>query len=107
MIGAADISRALSSGSGCTLENVVAVTSSLAVAEVFINPGENVERSSSVTAILGNEEFKNKISTIDNAETEIGALAVVLALGDLKNGVVNHLGVGEGSQRLLPVWWRL
>ena len=32
MIGAADISRALSSGSGCTLENVVAVTSSLAVA---------------------------------------------------------------------------
>lgn len=79
----------------------------LAVAEVFINPGENVERSSSVTAILGNEEFKNKISTIDNAETEIGALAVVLALGDLKNGVVNHLGVGEGSQRLLPVWWRL
>jgi hypothetical protein len=79
----------------------------LAVAEVFINSSENVERSSSVTAILGNEEFKNKISTIDNAETEIGALAVVLALGDLKNGVVNHLGVGEGSQRLLPVWWRL
>ena len=32
MIGAADRSRALSSGSGCTLENVVAVTSSLAVA---------------------------------------------------------------------------
>ena len=79
----------------------------LVVAEVFINPSENVERSSSVTAILGNEEFKNKISTIDNAETEIGALAVVLALGDLQNGVVNHLGVGEGSQRLLPVWWRL
>ena len=36
MIGAADISRALSSGSGCTLENVVAVTSSLAVAEVLV-----------------------------------------------------------------------
>ena len=36
MIGAADISRALSSGSGCTLENVVAVTSSLAVAGVLV-----------------------------------------------------------------------
>lgn len=79
----------------------------LVVAEIFIDPSQKVERSSSVNAILDNEEFKNKISTIDNAETEIGALAVVLALGDLKNGVVNHLGIGEGAQRLLPVWWRL
>jgi len=43
-----------------------------------------------------------RVSTVDNMESPMGQAAIVLALEDLARPRTGHLGVGPGSQRLLP-----
>ncbi len=79
----------------------------LTVVEIFTDAANGIGRESSITAVLNNLALKNAVATVNNGETDLGALAAVLALADLENGVVSHLGTGENGERLLPGWWRL
>jgi hypothetical protein len=42
------------------------------------------------------------VATVDNAETFLGWIAAVLAIGDVARGEIGHFGFRDGADRSLP-----
>jgi hypothetical protein len=59
-------------------------------------------RSVFVSAVRSDRRLRDRLSTVDDAETFVGWAATVLALDDLGRGRVGHYGVSSGAERLLP-----
>ena len=55
-----------------------------------------------VGAIRDSGRLRDEVTTIDNAETILGWVAVVLALQAARNGVIDHYGFREGASRAIP-----
>lgn len=55
-----------------------------------------------VEEIRGDGRLRDEVSTVDNAETILGWLAVVIGLQALLEGVVDHYGFREGAARAFP-----
>lgn len=79
----------------------------LVAGEVFAEGTEGVNRGDALTAIRDDEALDAEVSTVDDLDRVEGAVAAVLALGDLGRGVVGHYGIGDGADRQLPEWWQL
>jgi hypothetical protein len=78
----------------------------LVAAEIFPEGTEDASRGDSLRAIRDDEALDAQVSTVDDLERVEGAVAAVLALGDLGRGVVGHYGIGDGAERQLPEWWQ-
>jgi hypothetical protein len=78
----------------------------LVAAEIFPDGTEDVSRGDSLGAIRDDEALDAQVSTVDDLDRVEGAVAAVLALGDLGRGVVGHYGIGDGADRQLPEWWQ-
>lgn len=77
------------------------------VAESWANVGEDEEetpRGSQVVGIREDPELSTLVSTVDDVDLIQGQVAAVLALADLRDGVVGHYGYGSGADRVLPQW---
>jgi len=79
----------------------------LVAGEVFADGAEGTNRGDALTAIRDDEALDAEVSTVDDLDRIEGAVAAVLALGDLGRGVVGHYGIGDGADRQLPEWWQL
>ncbi|MFD0559840.1 copper transport outer membrane protein MctB [Stackebrandtia endophytica] len=55
-----------------------------------------------VSAILGDAELAESISTVDNAAGPEGQLATVMAVPERIGGTAGHYGTGEGATALVP-----
>lgn len=56
-----------------------------------------------VQAVRGDSSLAKTVSTVDNADTAQGQVAVILALVDRVNGkAVGHYGTGDGAASLIP-----
>jgi len=56
-----------------------------------------------VQAVRGDSSLAKTVSTVDNADTAQGQVAVILALVDRVNGkAVGHYGTGDGASSLIP-----
>jgi len=59
-------------------------------------------RSVFVGLLRNNSDVSGRITTVDNLESLVGQVAVVLAIGELAAPRYGHFGVGPDAQRLLP-----
>ena len=64
-------------------------------------------RGAGLDGILGDEQLKSAVATVDNLDTPDGPLTAVLVLGDRGQGVIGHYGFGTGADRAMPAWWRV
>jgi Copper transport outer membrane protein, MctB len=55
-----------------------------------------------VSAVRDSGRLRDEVSTVDNAETILGWIAVVLGLEAARSGDVEHYGFREGADRALP-----
>ena len=74
------------------------------VAEAYEEREGGPERGSVLVEIRSDETLSASVSTVDDVELLEGRVAVVLALADVRRGVVGHYGYGDGAQSALPVW---
>jgi hypothetical protein len=63
------------------------------------------DRGADLADILGDEQLRNAVSTVDNLDQPDGPLTAVLVLGDRGQNVVGHYGSGTGADRAMPEWW--
>ena len=99
------VARGASLGARGTVEGfaIAAVEQRLALVVALVESGE-ADRDEVLAPVRDNDSLGTQVATVDNLESEVGAIATVLALADLGHGVVGHYGVGSGADRLLPVW---
>lgn len=55
-----------------------------------------------VTAFRDDGKAQTQVSTVDNADTIPGRIAVVLALDEVERGLVGHYGQEDGAEQALP-----
>lgn len=73
------------------------------VAEVGrVLQGNDDPLPSYVGAIRDSGRLRDEVSTVDNAETILGWVAVVLGLEAARSGVIDHYGFREGASRAIP-----
>jgi hypothetical protein len=73
------------------------------VAEVGrVLQGNDDPMPSYVGAIRDSGRLRDEVSTVDNAETILGWVAVVLGLQATRQGVIDHYGFREGASRAIP-----
>jgi hypothetical protein len=75
------------------------------VAEVFEAPGDgedDLDRGSTLSPWRAAEDAG--VSTVDDLDLLAGRVATVLALADLRDGVIGHYGYGPDADRVLPEW---
>lgn len=58
--------------------------------------------ASAVARVREDDAVAGTVTTVDNLGTDVGRLAVVLAVVDAAEGVVGDFGTGPGATRLLP-----
>lgn len=73
------------------------------VAEVGrVLEGNDVPVPSFVALIRDDGRLRDEVATVDNAETFLGWIAAVLAIGDVLRGEIGHFGFRDGADRSLP-----
>ena len=65
---------------------------------------DDADRDEVLSPVRANDTLGTQVATVDDLDSEIGAIATVLALSDLGRGVVGPYGVASGADRLLPGW---
>lgn len=75
----------------------------IVVAEVGrIIQGNDDPMPSYVGSIRDSGRLRDEVSTVDNAETILGWISLVLALDAERNGVIDHYGFRDGASRAIP-----
>jgi hypothetical protein len=54
------------------------------------------------TMLRVDDDAQNVVSTVDNADTIQGSIALVLGLEQAEDGIVGHYGVGPDAQAIIP-----
>jgi hypothetical protein len=73
------------------------------VAEVGrVVEGNDIPAPSFVALIRDDGRLRDEVATVDNAETFLGWIAAVLAIGDVARGEIGHFGFRDGADRSLP-----
>jgi hypothetical protein len=62
-------------------------------------------RGAGLDGILGDEQLKSAVATLDDLDLPDGPLTAVLVLGDRGQGVIGHYGFGTGATQSVPDWW--
>lgn len=73
------------------------------VAEAFREGTDGPERGEAIARLL-DEEVRERIVLIDDAEVPEGRVAAVLGLVEVAAGRVGHFGYGSGADAVLPAW---
>ena len=58
--------------------------------------------TSFVGAIRDSGRLRDEVSTVDNAETILGWVAMILGLETARRGIIEHYGFRDGADRSLP-----
>lgn len=84
------------------LEELADADQPLVVAVESTDPGGEVPRGSFVGKARLDNDLREGLSTVDDAEGFDGWAAAVLAMEWLDDAEIGHYGIGEGAQSLLP-----
>jgi hypothetical protein len=88
-----------------TVHGALARASSVVVGEVYdANPDDPSapKRGAMVEPIRGDPSLADNVSTLDDVELAQGPLTAVIALQQLREGLVGHYGYGSGAHDPLP-----
>ncbi len=92
---------------GFFVETLSAFDLVVAVGEVYRQEGDGGgdepargERASEAVP----EAVRDRVAVVDHLDVTQGRVAVVLALSELRHGVVGHYGYGPGADAVLPPW---
>jgi hypothetical protein len=55
-----------------------------------------------VASVRDDAEASNEVSTVDQAETVVGRIAIALALSQSNEGVTGHYGLSDGADSVIP-----
>ena len=55
-----------------------------------------------VASVRDDAEARNEVSTVDQAETVVGRIAIALALSQSNEGVTGHYGLSDGADSVIP-----
>jgi hypothetical protein len=55
-----------------------------------------------VASVRDDAEARNEVSTVDQAETVVGRIALALALAQANEGITGHYGLGDGADSVIP-----
>jgi hypothetical protein len=55
-----------------------------------------------VASVRDDAEARNEVSTVDQAETVVGRIAIALALSQADEGVTGHYGLSDGADSVIP-----
>ena len=55
-----------------------------------------------VASVRDDAEASTEVSTVDQAESVVGRIAIVLALSQADGGVTGHYGVSDGAESVIP-----
>jgi Copper transport outer membrane protein, MctB len=55
-----------------------------------------------VASVREDSEARNDVSTVDQAETVVGRIAIALALSQSNEGVTGHYGLSDGADSVIP-----
>ena len=73
------------------------------VAEVGrIEQGNDTPVDSFVESIRDDGRLRDEVSTVDNAETILGWIPMVLGLEAAQRGEIGHYGFRDGAERSIP-----
>ncbi|MBI2168304.1 MAG: copper transporter [Actinobacteria bacterium] len=73
------------------------------VADLTTPPDDDEEAPDPpIVAVRDDDDLTQRISTLDDATSAAGRIAVVLALEELQSGEVGHYGHGAGAARTIP-----
>jgi copper transport outer membrane protein MctB len=56
-----------------------------------------------VDSIRNDSDTNTTVATVDQAESISGGIGIVMALDFAENGTVNHIGIGSGSEAIIPI----
>jgi Copper transport outer membrane protein, MctB len=55
-----------------------------------------------VASVRDDAEASNEVSTVDQAETVVGRIAIALALSEANDGITGHYGLSDGADSVIP-----
>ena len=55
-----------------------------------------------VASVRDDAEASNEVSTVDQAETVVGRIAIALALSQANDGITGHYGLSDGADSAIP-----
>jgi hypothetical protein len=55
-----------------------------------------------VASVRDDAEARNEVSTVDQAETVVGRIAIALALSQADEGITGHYGLSDGADSVIP-----
>jgi hypothetical protein len=55
-----------------------------------------------VASVRDDAEASNEVSTVDQAETVMGRIAIALALSQASDGITGHYGLSDGADSVMP-----
>jgi hypothetical protein len=106
LIGGTDAVIPASRGTVPLAQALVALGLPVVVADDWREVEGGPGRGSGLEGILGDEQLRSAVATVDNLDQADGPLTLVLALADrVGQGVIEHYGFGAGATRPMPEWW--
>jgi hypothetical protein len=81
----------------------VTLSESLAGRGLAVTVGEaSTSEWGVVASVRDDAEARNEVSTVDQAETVVGRIAIALALSQADEGITGHYGLGDGADSVIP-----
>jgi hypothetical protein len=81
----------------------VTLSESLADRGLAVTVGEaSTSEWGVVASVRDDAEARNEVSTVDQAETVVGRIAIALALSQADEGITGHYGLGDGADSVIP-----
>jgi hypothetical protein len=81
----------------------VTLSQSLADRGLAVTVGEaSTSEWGVVASVRDDAEARNEVSTVDQAETVVGRIAIALALSQAVDGITGHYGLGDGADSVIP-----
>jgi hypothetical protein len=81
----------------------VTLSESLADRGLAVTVGEaSTSEWGVVASVRDDAEASNEVSTVDQAETVVGRIAIALALSQADEGITGHYGLGDGADSVIP-----
>jgi len=84
---------------------LVSLSLPVVVADAWRETEGGPGRGAGLEGILGDEQLKSAVATLDDLDLPDGPLTAVLVLGDRGQGVIEHYGYGTGATQEVPAWW--
>jgi len=106
LIGGTDASVPAARSTVPLARALVALSVPVVVADAWREVEGGPGRGAGLEEILGDEQLRSAVATLDDLDLPDGPLTTVLVLGDrVGQGVIGHYGIGTGADHAMPEWW--